>query len=89
MIDGAIRWYCTNQGSKRAPRYTYGTEVDVPFDQADAEHSGRTQVEKPSGVYVSGKWFQLIHKVETISIAGDFRLLIALYSLIPGYDHRS
>lgn len=62
VIDGAIRWYCANPISRGAPRYTYGTEVDLPLDQANVEHGDRTQVDKPSGVYVSGKWYPLVQK---------------------------
>lgn len=60
-------WYHANQVIKRAPRWAYGTETDVPFDEANAEHCDRTRISKPSGTYVDGKWFQLVPKVVIIS----------------------
>lgn len=67
--DGAVLWYHASQFiTKSVSRCAYGTEIDVPFDQTHAEHSGRAQFGKLGGTHVNGKWFPLVPKVRVTSI---------------------
>lgn len=68
VAEGAVVWCCANSVSGRAPRFTFGTEVHVPFDPTHAEHGGRAQVDRLSGVHVSGRWFQLVQKGVVINM---------------------
>lgn len=61
-------WYCAN-GVNRTHRCTYGVEVDVPFDQGNAEHCERAAfVGFNETCAIKGAWFPLVLKVTIVSI---------------------
>lgn len=72
-----------------APRYTYGIEVNVPFDRTNTEHRERLQTEKPEGAHVKGKWLPLAFKVTSSSLIGQLKCGNTLHSCILGCTHRT
>ncbi|QRV77750.1 50S ribosome-binding GTPase [Ceratobasidium sp. AG-Ba] len=62
VADGALIWYCVNGVVRRAPRYSFGIEVVVPFRQDSQDHHGRPAVARPSGPHVAGGWSQIVTK---------------------------
>ncbi|KAG8717706.1 hypothetical protein FRC08_006898 [Ceratobasidium sp. 394] len=62
VADGALVWFCSSRVVKRAPRFSYGIEIMVPFNHTLKAHRRRKTVFWPSGQFAKGGWSQIVDK---------------------------
>ncbi|KAG9126352.1 hypothetical protein FRC07_003745 [Ceratobasidium sp. 392] len=63
VSDGALIWFCSSSVVKRAPWFSYGIEILVPYDPKIQAHRRRKTAIWPSGQFAKGGWSQIVDKV--------------------------
>lgn len=68
VADGAAIWGVARSVVSRATRYSYGIEVNVPFNESKSLHRGRKKTFWPSGRYlVDHGWSEIVPKDTVLS----------------------
>ncbi|KAF8606749.1 hypothetical protein BDV93DRAFT_488634 [Ceratobasidium sp. AG-I] len=67
VADGAVIWNALSSVTGRAPRSSFGIEINARYNSALSEHQGRTVYTCASGYEkVGGRWSQIVAKGVTI-----------------------
>ncbi|QRV92561.1 heat shock protein 70 kDa 12B [Ceratobasidium sp. AG-Ba] len=66
VADGALVWFCSSNVTKRAPRFSYGIEIFIPYDSSVQAHKRRKTIFWPSGQFARGGWSQIVSKGDPI-----------------------
>ncbi|KAG8717704.1 hypothetical protein FRC08_006896 [Ceratobasidium sp. 394] len=70
VADGAVIWDAVSSVVGRAPRFSFGTDIEIPHNPLSPEFHGRDVFTCPSTgeVLASGAWSQIIAKDITIDV---------------------